>query len=271
MLLLSFRRCLSFSCCFHLLLSRRNEREQKKNHQHVRFFGKNSPSVSANVHAKPTRGWREWCPLVARLWVGEDSRRDSAGSLLSLHAQNNILMKERPDRAKCPRRVALPNCGFPRPSAAGYFRPSPGKRTKCARQLSNHSHHRPSPLYDAATLLPTLIRNENCAAGGHKKGKVVWPTTTIRRGFLGCFWVLVCPGRDDSCALGSRCATTKQLPPIPPPLPPPLHHHHHYYHHQITIAIEYISRSSGKLWRRYRLNANRAPKPRNEDVAGGIR
>lgn len=33
-------------------------------------------------------------------------------------------MKERPDRAKCPRRLALPNCYVPRPS--GGFHPSPG-------------------------------------------------------------------------------------------------------------------------------------------------
>ncbi|EFN60424.1 hypothetical protein EAG_02136 [Camponotus floridanus] len=105
-------------------------------------------------------------------------------------------------------------------------------------------------------LLPPLSKQKNEVCSTTIKpfppptistGKVVWPTTTIRRGLLGCFWVLVCLGRDDSCALGSRCATTKQLPPIPPPLPPPLHHHHHYYHHQITITIEYISRSSGKL------------------------
>lgn len=55
--------CLSGVVCLFLAVSifyfHDETNENKKKHQHVRFFRKNSPSVSANVHAKPTRGWRE--------------------------------------------------------------------------------------------------------------------------------------------------------------------------------------------------------------------
>lgn len=224
---------------------------ENKRHQHVTFSRKSSPSVSANVRAKPTRGWWEWRPLVARLWVAKGSRRGSAASLLSLHAQNNILMKERPDRAKCPRRVALPNCGFPRPSAADCFRPSP---SRVGEVRSDNSDHFPPPTINhlhcmpcrCHTLLPTL-KHENCAAGGHKKGEVVWPTTISKAWFArlcsGCcvWWVWRSGGGKQLRQLSDHV--------VPPPKQP--HHYRHLCTNTITITtttttpdcyqIEYIA------------------------------
>lgn len=93
----------------------------------------------------------------------------SAGSLLSPHhARNNILMKERPDRAKCPRRVALPNCSFLRPSTSGGFHPSLSRARESvqyARRLRSRSpttSYQPSPPFCPAAAA-------NRAAGSAKR------------------------------------------------------------------------------------------------------
>lgn len=152
--------CLYFSC--HLLFSQQNERKQKK-HQHVRFSRKSGPLSERERACEADEGVARVTSARSTIMGSEGSRRESADSLLSLHAQNNILMKESPDRTKCPRRVALPNCGFPRPSAAGYFRPSPSKVQVCST-LSDQSHYRPQTISTAvspppaAFLSPTLIK-----------------------------------------------------------------------------------------------------------------
>lgn len=97
------------------------ERTNEKKKQRVTSARRSSPS--ANERAKVLEGVAK----VRRTWRdngGKGSRRGSA-ALSSLYTHGyNILMKERPDRAKCPRRLALPNCSVPRPSDG--FHPSLG-------------------------------------------------------------------------------------------------------------------------------------------------
>lgn len=106
--------------CFSstVTMVRTNERKKK---QRVTSARRRNPS--ANERAKVLEGVAK----VRCTWRDNGGKVSCRGSaaLSSLYTHGyNILMKERPDRAKCPRRLALPNCSVPRPSDG--FHPSLG-------------------------------------------------------------------------------------------------------------------------------------------------
>lgn len=117
----SFPKVLPGLACFSSHRHSGTERTNEKKKQRVTSARRSSPS--ANERAKVLEGVAK----VRRTWRdngGKGSCRGSA-ALSSLYTHGyNILMKERPDRAKCPRRLALPNCSVPRPSDG--FHPSLG-------------------------------------------------------------------------------------------------------------------------------------------------
>lgn len=118
---------------------------ERKENTALRSREKAAP-VRPSVHRYLTRGWRKYV-LRGAITAAKVLRRGSArAALSSLYTHGyNILMKERPDRAKCPRRLALPNCSVPRPS--GGFHPSPG------------SEHAPIP----PTYYPTASISAGCS------------------------------------------------------------------------------------------------------------
>lgn len=92
------------------------------------------------------------------------------GTLLSLHTHGyNILMKERPDRAKCPRRLALPNCSVPRPSG-GIPTPPGSEHARAAIP--------PRPPPPCIIVLPLFIRD--LRARGLSRRQMARPTVMLQ-------------------------------------------------------------------------------------------
>lgn len=137
-------------------------------------------------------------------------------------------MKERPDRAKCPRRLALPNCSVPRPS--GGFHPSLGsEHAPAATPLFQPS---PPPILTVFSLsLPLRLARQRFFTNG----KMAWPTKLMggrdlrHAGCCATWW-------DISTPLPLRhiditiCHLPSLLPPpsFPSPafpLPPSSHYH----------------------------------------------
>lgn len=127
--------------CF-LLPSRWYERTNEKKKPRVTFARKKQPR-SANERSKVLD--EGVAKVRGAITAARASCRTSA-ALSSVYTHGyNILMKERPDRAKCPRRLALPNCWVPRPS--GGLNPSPGSEHSPSSPIVSHR-------YNSAGMIP---------------------------------------------------------------------------------------------------------------------